>query len=303
MEAKKPLVSIGLPVYNGARLLPEALDSLLSQTWSDFELIISDNASTDQTPQLCQAYAARDSRIRCHRQPETVESGANFNFVLERASGEFFMWAACDDVWEPGFVATLLELLRREPDAALAFSAFDHFNALDRPRGAYPRLFELSAPGLFRRLWTFMTQKEKFGKANPIYGLMRRAILVQAGGLKTWGDGEWGADMLVVFRLLSFGKMVLARETLFHKRAPTPPATSAHHPSVPAQERLALVRAKLRDKTGYLRGYARILATVNGLTPIEKYSLRLGLMLQFAYVYWRGSLFLLRAPFKSGPRG
>jgi glycosyltransferase involved in cell wall biosynthesis len=89
-----PAISIGMPVYNGEKYIREALDSLLAQTFTDFELIISDNASTDSTSNICKEYAIRDSRIRYIRQHKNIGAIANFKFLLEQASGDFFMWAA-----------------------------------------------------------------------------------------------------------------------------------------------------------------------------------------------------------------
>jgi len=93
-----PRVSIGMPVYNGAKFIREALESLLEQTFTDFELIISDNASTDGTELICREYAARDKRIRYVRWPENRGALANFNFVLFESVGEYFMWNAYDDI-------------------------------------------------------------------------------------------------------------------------------------------------------------------------------------------------------------
>src|SRR5919112_5909956 len=101
----RPRVTIGLPVYNGERFLEQALDGLLAQTFTDFELIISDNASTDRTPEICQAYAARDSRIRYVRQPENIGAGPNHNILVPMARGEYFKWASHDDLYDPDLVA------------------------------------------------------------------------------------------------------------------------------------------------------------------------------------------------------
>ena len=97
-SAKLPRVSIGMPVFNGDKFIREALDSLLAQTFTDFELIISDNASTDRTEAICREYAERDKRIRYVRQAENLGPAANFRFVLDEAVGEYFMWAAADDL-------------------------------------------------------------------------------------------------------------------------------------------------------------------------------------------------------------
>ena len=98
MPDKVPRVSIGLPVYNGENYMAAAIDSLLAQTFTDFELIISDNASTDATEQICRDYAHRDGRIRYYR--EEVNRGAAWNFThtFELARGEYFKWHAHDDL-------------------------------------------------------------------------------------------------------------------------------------------------------------------------------------------------------------
>lgn len=93
-----------MPVYNGEQFIREALDSLLAQTETNFELIISDNASTDKTEQICLAYAAHDHRINYVRQLSNMGAAANFKFVFDQARGEYFMWTACDDVRSPDFI-------------------------------------------------------------------------------------------------------------------------------------------------------------------------------------------------------
>ena len=100
MADSQPLVSIGMPVYNGERFIRQALDSLLAQDCENFELIISDNASADGTQEICLEYAAQDGRIRYYRNENNLGALANFNRVLGLAQGPYFMWAAHDDVWD-----------------------------------------------------------------------------------------------------------------------------------------------------------------------------------------------------------
>ena len=99
-----PRVSIGLPVLNGEKYVAEALDAILAQSFLDFELIISDNASTDATPDICADYARRDARIRLHRHPSNLGAAPNFNFVFQRSRGEYFKWAAHDDQISSDFI-------------------------------------------------------------------------------------------------------------------------------------------------------------------------------------------------------
>jgi glycosyltransferase involved in cell wall biosynthesis len=117
-----PKVSIGLPVYNGANFLAETLDAILAQTFANFELIICDNASTDDTQAICEAYAARDGRIHYHRNAENIGAAANYNLAFELARGDYFKWSAHDDVMEPMFLACCVEALDERADVVLAFT-------------------------------------------------------------------------------------------------------------------------------------------------------------------------------------
>ena len=118
-RTREPLVSIGVPVYNGEAGLARALDSLLNQDYANLEIIISDNGSTDATPLISQAYAARDSRVRVYRSASNMGMSWNFNRVFELAHGKYFMWAAHDDDRDPSFVSACVARLEASPSAVL----------------------------------------------------------------------------------------------------------------------------------------------------------------------------------------
>ena len=111
MSESVPRVTIGLPVYNGENYLAAAIESLLSQTFTDFELVICDNGSTDRTEQVCRAYAARDARIRYYREVENRGLAWNFSRTFELARGEYFKWHAHDDLCGPTLLRGALEAL------------------------------------------------------------------------------------------------------------------------------------------------------------------------------------------------
>jgi glycosyltransferase involved in cell wall biosynthesis len=112
-------LSIGLPVFNGEQLIEQALDSLLAQTFQDFQLIISDNASTDRTPEICKDYQARDSRVHYTCMDKNYGAARNFNRVFELASGQYFKWAAHDDIIEPTFLQQCIDVLDQNPSCAI----------------------------------------------------------------------------------------------------------------------------------------------------------------------------------------
>jgi len=116
---KEPLVSIGLPVYNGERYLAEAIESILAQTYRHFELIICDNASTDGTEQICRRFAEQDDRVKYFRNPANLGAVRNFNLAVEHASGKYFRWAAHDDRIAPEYLARCVETLEADPAIVL----------------------------------------------------------------------------------------------------------------------------------------------------------------------------------------
>lgn len=225
MKAEEPKVSIGLPVYNGERFIQSALDSLLAQTFLDFELIISDNASTDRTEEICRIYASRDRRVRYVRQSSNFGAAANFQFVLDAAVGDFFMWAACDDWWSPFFVGELVSLLDSSPAAVVAFSGVHHLDMEGRVFRTYPDIFRLtSSTGgadrgrlRFNSFQRYLLLNTASGKVNVIYGLFRRPVLVASDAGRRWATFGWGADLLMVATVLRYGEIALFPKVLWKK--------------------------------------------------------------------------------------
>ena len=115
-----PRLTIGLPVYNGEKYVTEAIEALLGQTFEDFELIISDNASTDGTADICQRFAKQDSRIRYVRQPHNIGIAPNHNFVVDEARGELVKWASHDDLYARDMMERCVQALDENPQVVLA---------------------------------------------------------------------------------------------------------------------------------------------------------------------------------------
>ncbi|MFG1250456.1 glycosyltransferase family 2 protein [Xanthobacter flavus] len=136
-----PRLTIGLIIYNGASSVRTCIDSLLGQTYTDFELLIHDNGSTDGTSDICAEYAERDARIIHVRHPSTIAQSANFRGVLMAARTELFMWAADDDVWGPRFAELCIAELDRNPEAVACCTKvmFRYPDGAERPaRGTFP---------------------------------------------------------------------------------------------------------------------------------------------------------------------
>jgi glycosyltransferase involved in cell wall biosynthesis len=118
---RRPPVAIGMPVYNSERYLEQAIESLLAQTYGDFELILCDNASTDETRDICERYARQDRRVRYHRNHANIGMNPNFNRVFRLSDSRYFKWSTADDYWAPEMVADGVEALERNGSVVLAY--------------------------------------------------------------------------------------------------------------------------------------------------------------------------------------
>ncbi|OFE11755.1 hypothetical protein PHACT_00110 [Pseudohongiella acticola] len=169
-----------MPVFNGEEFIEEALESLLAQSFSNFELIISDNASTDSTEAICRNYARKDARVRYFRQTENLGSVANFKFVLEEAVGEYFMWAAADDLWAPNFIEKCRDLLVKDEDAGMAMTAYvcsSRFSELLKMKFENP-LACISIEDRAERVRAYSKLPFSTHKDNLVYALWRKRALV-----------------------------------------------------------------------------------------------------------------------------
>ena len=207
-SGRVPRVSVGVPVYNGENYLSEALESICSQTFSDFEVIISDNGSTDATAAICQRFARRDSRVRYYRSNDNLGGAWNFNRVLELARGEYFRWAAHDDVMAPRYLERCVEALDARPDAVLCHTAVEIIDGAGVNAGPYEAPpWRRSADRVHVRFRDALLYK---GRLHLIFGLMRRAALQR---VPAYGDYAH-ADGVLLARLIMLGPFIHVDEPL-----------------------------------------------------------------------------------------
>jgi glycosyltransferase involved in cell wall biosynthesis len=209
-----PGVSIGLPVYNGEAYLRGALDSLLGQTFTDLELIISDNASTDRTPEICRAYAARDPRVRFIRHQINRGVAWNHNFALGQATGTYFRWASHDDLCAPDFVARCVKELDADPGLVLCHTrtvVLDGEGNITSRNGGSPWI---GSPRTHQRFRDLVGLGHRHWQPLLAFGVMRREAVVAAGGLGT----HIGGDRTLLVRLALQGRFLELDEELFFYR-------------------------------------------------------------------------------------
>jgi glycosyltransferase involved in cell wall biosynthesis len=167
-------------VYNGENYLPEAIDALLSQTFLDFRLVISDNASTDATAQICQAAAASDQRVVYHRQEHNLGAAPNYNAVFDGVASELFMWATHDDLKYPTYVERCVERLDQDPAIPLAYGRYEEIDGEGRKGAVADARPELGSPDPAVRLERVITRGSGRWPRNntyPIFGVIRSSVI------------------------------------------------------------------------------------------------------------------------------
>ena len=199
-----------MPVFNGAESIAASIESLLAQTWRDFELIICDNASTDATAVVCARYASADSRVRYHRNPRNLGANPNYNLALARASGPFFKWASANDLCAPTFLERCLAPLQGDPTVVLAYRRTTLIDVTGRVE-PYADGLDLREDDACLRLQHAL---ERLRLNNVMNGIIRRATLARIPPLGSYPP----ADLALVIELALHGKFVEVPEPLFFRR-------------------------------------------------------------------------------------
>ena len=210
---KKPRVSIGLPVYDGENFIAEALDSILAQTYENFELIVSDNGSTDGTEQVCRAYAAEDPRIQYHRNRWNLGAARNYNRVFELSRGEYFKWAAHDDVLAPTMVEKCVAVLDSNPSVVLCFSQLVDIDeeANELPIRGSTVTYDLARP---HERFRALSEVRPTYTCEAVFGLIRSRVLTKTKLIGSYSD----SDRKLLAELGLHGPMYEIPEVLFLHR-------------------------------------------------------------------------------------
>ena len=208
----KPRLSIGLPVFNGDDYLEETLDTILAQTYTDFELIISDNASTDKTEEICRGYAARDERVRHLRNDTNLGACPNFNRVFELATGEYFKWAAYDDLCAPDYLEHCVEVLDNEPSVVISHPKTRLIDQHGNHVRDYDDYLDFRSPRPHERFRDYLFRPA--GMWNAIYGVIRARELRKTPLLGSYVS----PDRVLLGELVLRGEIHQVPKRLFFRR-------------------------------------------------------------------------------------
>jgi glycosyltransferase involved in cell wall biosynthesis len=213
------ILSIGLPVYNGGKFLEKRLESILNQTFKDFELIISDNSSTDNTQIICEKFLKKDKRIRYIRQKENRGPSWNFNFVLSKADMEYFVMASADDIWSEKFLEKNVEFLEKNKQFVGSIGEVSLFyrneNDVELINNTKKFQYVISTNDNFKkRLSAYL----KYNMGAQYYSVFKTkdfkfANLYQ----KNLSNQMWQADFATILKILKRGKLNVDTDSFYHK--------------------------------------------------------------------------------------
>ncbi|MBY8978063.1 glycosyltransferase family 2 protein [Rhodobacteraceae bacterium NNCM2] len=285
-------MSIGFPVYNGQDYLERAIGALQEQSFRDFEIIISDNCSVDQTAEICNRLVAADKRIVYHHNPRNLGAAMNFNRVVAHARGRYFAWGNHDDLWEPTYFERCIEALEQDPGAVLAYSRSAKIDSVDTVVAVLQHDLGLTSESPAKRLRQYhdifiqtdradgWRRHEIEGIWTPIYGVIQTDALRSTGLIGSYIS----SDTVLLEELLLHGKFVEIPEVLFHKRDHE---ARSMRDSVAYAKRLAWFTGK--EEQLFLFPRFRILfERLRNVfrTPLS-FSARLGALYETLSFYWR----------------
>jgi glycosyltransferase involved in cell wall biosynthesis len=212
MRDSTPVVSLGMPVFNGERYLATAVGSVLAQTFEDFELLICDNASTDATGDICRSFAGADPRVRYVRNPENLGAHPNFNRAFELATGRYFKWASHDDALHPGYLRACVDAMEQNTEATLCQSDIDYIdeagNSIGTREGQLPGV---DSPSPAQRFSAIVLLAHD---CQAMMGLFRREQLARSRLLPSF----LGADRAMLAQVALFGRFIRVPEALIRIR-------------------------------------------------------------------------------------
>ena len=206
-----PAISVGLPVYNGERFLRYALESILGQSFSDIELIISDNASTDETENICKEFAIRDPRIRYVRQSENIGAMRNWNYVARQARGKYFKWSSASDYCAPDMLASCFAAMEADQSVILCYGQTCLVDEETGKLTEYSGNIELMEDRPYER---FAKLRQSLKLNNAYCGLIRADLLHRTKLNRLYSGG----DIILMAELALMGRYLLLPQTLLYRR-------------------------------------------------------------------------------------
>lgn len=259
-DDKNPLVSVCLLTYNRAHYLPGVIDSWLAQTYKNFELVISNDASTDNTDAICKEYKKKDSRIRYFKQEKNLNLPTNYKFALNQARGKYCILASDDDLWDKRFLEDCLNVYRAHPEFVLVFAQMVDVDARTGKeiKRFDPAKYMPFGESAYERLKAYTLFYFEDGKNQQIFGLWKREAILDDPLFGPYANDDyppyyWGGDNYFIFRNIAKGPIGFVPNVRFFRRVNTtddPPLRPRHQflirPLLSAFHRLGKVFGGIR---------------------------------------------------------
>ncbi len=222
-----PLISVGIPVYNDEKFIKKAIESVLNQTFTNFELIISDNASTDSTSDICEEYAKKDKRIKYIKQDENINLLPNYNFVLEKAESKYFVWLEADDFWYPQFLEKNIQVLESNEKFVASAGNIEYYgegidNGIEKHESKFKNYIKKkqSTDSKFKYIHPVSGKFEekinfylRFNRGSGIYAVYRTNIIKKSSIKKP--IAAW--DLIIILNALRYGDLHVFEETMMKR--------------------------------------------------------------------------------------
>ncbi len=204
-------ITVGLPVYNGEKYLASSIDSIISQTFQNFELVITDNASTDNTGSICKKYAQIDSRVKYHRNEKNLGASANHNLTVSLAKGKYFVWGSYDDIRHPEYLEKCHAYLTNNPSSSACHSLTRYIDGEGKETSREEVILDISSEDPVKRFSEMIRMDHK---VEMILALMRTEILHKTPGLAAYSD----SDRVLMAEMCLNGPIGMITEYLFYRR-------------------------------------------------------------------------------------
>lgn len=219
-------ISIGIPIFNGEKFLKKRMETILSQTFTDYEIIISNNASTDNTLSICEEFVKKDSRIKIFNQREKISLEENFAFVLDKSKSEYFVWAAVDDLWDESFLQKNFNALNNNSKLVCSSGKVlrygsQEINLVIEPNDSFLKILYKKIRNQFRPFYNLSFSGEYVKKASKclkynnmlfLYGLFRTEIIKKC----VINYPIHSSDLIMCLKVLEFGDVEILDEVLWY---------------------------------------------------------------------------------------
>jgi glycosyltransferase involved in cell wall biosynthesis len=262
MNNKNPLISVGIPAYNSDQYIRESIESILDQTYENFELIIADNASTDGTQVICEEFAARDRRVKYTRNEANIGASGNYNAVFNLSHGKYFKWASSNDYCAPTFLERCVNSLESDPQAVLAFPRTRLFSNNMEDYFDYQESLNTASDNPRERMLHII---DNIRLNNIMNGVIRSDALRKTALIIPF----YASDSCLMSELALHGKFLEVPEYLFYRRMDEESSTSMQDESTRIEHYQPNSKKPMRFQNWKINLYYFAAARRSGMPPGE----------------------------------